>query len=83
VHPLNIRKIIVADREDGMTVKAISRAVRVSESAIYRLFQKIRKTGTIKTSYQMPVFADRIGIRADFLDCKPIIHANSPSILFP
>lgn len=50
--PMNIRKIIVADREDGMTVKAISRAVGVSKSAIYRLFQKIRKTGMIKTSYQ-------------------------------
>ena len=50
--PMNVRKIIVADREDGMTVKAISRAVRVSESAIYRLFQKKRKTGTIKPCYK-------------------------------
>jgi AcrR family transcriptional regulator len=37
---MKIREIIVADRKDGMTVNAISLAVRVSESAIYRLFQK-------------------------------------------
>ncbi len=50
--PMNIREIIVADRKDGMPVKAISRAVRVSESAIYRLFLKKRKTGTIKPCYK-------------------------------
>jgi len=50
--PLNIRKIIIADRKDGMTVNAISQAVRVSESAIYRLFQKKLEAGSIEPSYQ-------------------------------
>lgn len=48
---MKIREIIIADRKDGMTVKAISLAVRVSESAIYRLFQKKQKTGNIEPTY--------------------------------
>ncbi len=50
--PMEIRKIIVADHDDGMKVKSISRAVRVSTSAIYRLLEKKQKTGTIKPSYE-------------------------------
>lgn len=50
--PIEIREIIIADRKDGMTINAISQAVRVSESAIYRLFQKKRDTGSIEPSYQ-------------------------------
>ena len=50
--PMEIRKIIVADYEDGMEVKTISQAVRVSTSTIYRLLEKNRKTGTIKPSYE-------------------------------
>jgi transposase len=50
--PMDIRKIIVADHKHGMEIKAISKAARVSESAIYRLLQKKRKTGTIEPSYQ-------------------------------
>lgn len=50
--PMDIRKITVADRKDGMKVKAISKAVRVSKSAIYRLLQKKRKTEMIEPSYQ-------------------------------
>ena len=49
---MKIREIIIADRKDGMTISAISKAVRVSESAIYRLFQKKRDTGSIEPSYQ-------------------------------
>lgn len=49
---MEIRKIIVADYEDGMEIKTISQAVRVSTSAIYRLLEKNRKTGTIKPSYE-------------------------------
>jgi len=48
---MKIREIIIADRKDGMTVNAISLAVRVSESAIYRLFQKKHKTGSIEPTY--------------------------------
>ena len=44
--------MIVADRDDGMKVKSISRAVRVSTSAIYRLLEKKQKAGTIKPSYE-------------------------------
>lgn len=50
--PINIREVIVEDRKDGMTVRAISKAVRVSESAIYRLFQKKRETGSIDPTYK-------------------------------
>ncbi len=50
--PMEIRKIIVADHDDGMKVGSISRAVRVSNSAIYRLLKKKQKTGTIEPSYQ-------------------------------
>ena len=50
--PMKMQEIIVADRRDGMTVRAISQALRVSESAIYRLFQKRQKTGSIEPSYQ-------------------------------
>jgi transposase len=48
---MKIREIIIADRKDGMTINAISRAVRVSESAIYRLFQKKQETGSIEPTY--------------------------------
>ena len=50
--PMEIRKIIIADHADGMEVESISRAVRVSTSAIYRLLEKKQKTGTIKPSYE-------------------------------
>jgi transposase len=50
--PMEIRKIIAADYDDGMNVKSISRAVRVSISAIYRLLEKKKKTGTIDPSYE-------------------------------
>ena len=50
--PMEIRKIIVADHDDGMKVESISWAVRVSTSAIYRLLEKKQKTGTIKPSYE-------------------------------
>ena len=50
--PMEIREIIVADYEDGMSVASISRAVRVSTSAIYRLLEKRQKTGSIKPSYE-------------------------------
>jgi transposase len=49
---MEIRKIITADYDDGMKVESISRAVRVSTSAIYRLLEKRQKTGTIKPSYE-------------------------------
>ncbi|MFT8890128.1 MAG: helix-turn-helix domain-containing protein [Ethanoligenens sp.] len=47
-----IRKLILAHHKEGMTISAISKAVRVSESAIYRLFQKERRTGKIEPTYQ-------------------------------
>ena len=50
--PMEIRKIIVADYDEGMRVESISRAVRVSTSAIYRLLEKRQKTGTIEPSYE-------------------------------
>ena len=49
---MEIRKIIVADYGEGMRVESISRAVRVSTSAIYRLLEKRQKAGTIEPSYE-------------------------------
>ena len=49
---MEIRKIIVADYDEGMRVESISRAVRVSTSAIYRLLEKRQKAGTIEPSYE-------------------------------
>ena len=50
---MEIRKIIVADYDDDMRVESISRAVRVSTSAIfYRLLEKRQQTGTIEPSYE-------------------------------
>jgi len=49
---MEIRKMIVADYDDGMSVKAICRVARVSTSVIYRLLEKRRKTGSIKPSYE-------------------------------
>ena len=49
---IEIRKIIIADYDDGMSVGSISQAVRVSTSAIYRLLEKRRKTGSIEPSYE-------------------------------
>ncbi|MFT8887835.1 MAG: helix-turn-helix domain-containing protein [Ethanoligenens sp.] len=50
--PIAIRKLILAHRKEGMTISAISKAVRVSESAIYRLFQKARRAEKIEPTYQ-------------------------------
>lgn len=49
---MEIRKIIIADHDDGMKLKSISLAVRVSTSEIYRLIEKKGKTGTIQPSYE-------------------------------
>ncbi|WP_411676901.1 hypothetical protein [Caproicibacter sp.] len=38
--------------DEGIKVNAISKAVRVSTSAIYRLLKKKQKTGTIEPSYE-------------------------------
>ena len=50
--PMEIRKIVVSDYDEGMKVESISRVVRVSTSAIYRLLKKRQKTGTIEPSYE-------------------------------
>ena len=50
--PMEIRKIVVADYDEGRKVESISRVVRVSTSAIYRLLKKRQKTGTIEPSYE-------------------------------
>ena len=62
---MEIRKIIIADHNDGMKVKSISLAVRVSTSAIYRLLERRQKTGKIEPSYensgrQSEVTADKL-----------------------
>lgn len=50
--PMNIRKVIKADYDEGIKVSEISKVVRVSQSAIYRLLQKERDTGSIEPTYQ-------------------------------
>lgn len=61
---MEIRKIIIAGYEDGMKVKVISRAVRVSISAIYRLLEKEKKTGMIEPSYE------NIGRHSEVTPCQ-------------
>lgn len=74
--PMEIRKIIVADYDDGMSVKSISRAVRVSTSAIYRLLEKKRKTGTLEPSYEN--IGRRLEVTPDKLaKMKALVAENS------
>lgn len=73
--PMEVRKIIIADYDDGMKVEAISRAVRVSTLAIYRLFEKKQRTGTIEPSYQnngrqSEVTAEKLQKMADLIGEK-------------
>lgn len=73
---IEIRKIIVADREDGMTVNAISQSLRVSESAIYRLFQKKRKTGRIDGNYhgrQSNINSEQLSAMKSLIEGNPDI----------
>lgn len=46
--PMELRKKVVADYEDGMPVPLISQVMRVSQSAIYRILAKKRETGSIE-----------------------------------
>lgn len=45
--PVETRKTIAADYDEGMTVESISRVVRISTSAIYRLLKKRQKPGKL------------------------------------
>ena len=75
---MEIRKIIVADHDDGMKVESISRAVRVCTSAIYRLLKKKQKTGTIEPSYQNS--GRRSEITDDKLAKMEVLVAENPDI---
>ena len=49
--PVEVRKIIIEDREAGITVKEISRVLNVSESAIYSITKKYKERGTLEGNY--------------------------------
>lgn len=49
--PVAVRKIIIADREAGITVKEISRVLNVSESAIYSITKKYKERGNLNGKY--------------------------------
>ena len=49
--PVEVRKIIIADREAGITVKEISRVLNVSESAIYSITKKYKERGNLNGKY--------------------------------
>jgi len=49
---IEIRRIIVEDAEEGMSVKEISRVLRVSSSAIYALLRRKQETGSIEPGYK-------------------------------
>ncbi len=49
---IEIRRIITEDVEEGMSVKEISRVMRVSPSAIYALLRRKRETGSIEPGYK-------------------------------
>lgn len=50
--PMELRKKVVADYEEGIPVPLISQVMRVSQSAIYRLLAKKRETGSIEACYR-------------------------------
>lgn len=76
--PMEIRKIIVADYDDGIKVESISLAVRVSTSAIYRLLKKRQKTGTIEPSYENS--GRQSEVTADKLAKMEMLIAENPDI---
>ena len=49
--PVEVRKIIIEDREAGITVKEISRVLNVSESAIYSITKKYKERGNLNGKY--------------------------------
>ena len=49
--PVEVRKIIIADGEAGITVKEISRVLNVSESAIYSITKKYKESETLNGKY--------------------------------
>ena len=49
---MEIRELIIANREDGMKVPELSRVFRVGESTIWRLLEQKRETGNIKPQYK-------------------------------
>lgn len=49
--PVEVRKIIILDREAGMTVKEISHVLNVSESAIYSTTKKYKERGNLNGKY--------------------------------
>lgn len=50
--PMELRKKVVADYEEGMPVPLISQVMRMRQSAIYRLLAKKRESGSIEASYR-------------------------------
>lgn len=49
--PIEVRKIIIANYEDGTSIKEISRIMRVNKSAVYSILKKYRETGSIEAHY--------------------------------
>lgn len=49
---MEIRKLIKANYNAGMSVEAISKAFQVGKASIYRFKQREKETGTIDPTYQ-------------------------------
>lgn len=49
---MEIRKLIKANYDAGMSVEAISKAFQVGKASIYRFKQREKETGTIDPTYQ-------------------------------
>lgn len=49
--PVEVRKIIVANYEEGISVKEICHIMRVSKSAVYSILKKYRETGSVEAHY--------------------------------
>ena len=49
---IEIRKLIVADVKDGISVEDISRVLRVGESTIRKLVRQERETGSVEPRYK-------------------------------
>ena len=45
---IEVRKLIVAARENGMKIQEILKTFQVKKTAVYNLFQLVKETGSVE-----------------------------------
>ena len=48
---VEVRKIIIANYEDEISIKEICRIMRVNKSAVYSILKKYKETGSVEAHY--------------------------------